>query len=79
MKGDSLSPGGASEIPRINPGTNRPQTKQDLMGYRLHELHALAKDCRVPYTGLNKDALAARIADYLSQPFTHRKTIVVSR
>lgn len=66
-------------IPPVDPDTAKPQSREGLMRYRLDELQTLARECRVVYTGLNKAELADRIAEYLSQPFTHKRTVVVTR
>ena len=79
MSGAALSTGERRAIPLVDPDTEEPQTREGLMRYRLDELQVLARECRVVYTGLNKADLADRIARYLSQPFTHRRTVVVSR
>lgn len=66
-------------IPPVDPDTGAAQTREGLMKHRLRELQALARECRVSYTGLKKGVLADRVAEYLSQPFTHRRTVVVTR
>lgn len=63
----------------LSGGRDEPRTKEDLMRCGLRELRALARECRVVYTGVNKADLAARVAEYLSHPFTHRRTIVATR
>ena len=79
MGGEALSGREPRTIPHVDPRTEKPQTKEELMRYRLSELQALARECRVVYTGLNKADLVGRIAEYLSHPFTHRRTVVVTR
>lgn len=71
--------GARRSVPRLDPDTGTPQTRAGLMRYRLVELQALARECRVVYTGVDKGALADRVAEYLSHPFTHRRTVVVTR